>query len=74
MVRQECSIERAWRIFLGLMIFSAAAFAVLLVYSAFFAALTRQWQITLVYSVMAAGLAAATSWLCYHRNDLVGLQ
>ena len=72
-MKRECSIERAWRVFLGLMIFSAAAFAVLLIYSAFFAALTRQWQVTSVYLIMASGLAAGTSWLCYHRTELVGL-
>jgi hypothetical protein len=73
MTKHECSIERAWRIFLGLMIFSAASFAVLLIYSAFFAALTRQWQVTSVYTLMAGALAAGTTWLCYHRNELVGL-
>ena len=71
---REHSIERAWRIFLGLMIFGAAAFAVLLMYSAFFAALTRHWQVAGVQSTMAAGLGLVTAWLCYHRNDLVGLQ
>ena len=72
-MKRECSIERAWRMFLGMMIFSAAAFAVLLIYAAFFAALTRQWHVTSAYMAMAGGLAAATAWLCYNRNDLVGL-
>lgn len=72
-MKSECSIEQAWRVFLGLVIFGAAAFAVLLVYSAFFAALTRQWQVTSAYLAMAGGLAGAVTWLCYNRNDLVGL-
>jgi hypothetical protein len=72
-MRNECSIERAWRLFLGLMMFSAAAFAVLLTYSAFFAALTRQWQIAGAYVAMAAALAGGVTWLAYNRNELVSL-
>ena len=70
---RESSIERAWRVFLGAMVMSAASFAVVLVYSAFFAALTRHWQLSSAYLTMAGGLAAGVAWLCYHRHDLVGL-
>ena len=72
-MKQECSIERAWRVFLGLMIFSAAAFAILLLYAAFFAALTRQWPVASTYTTMAAALSVGVGWLCYNSRDLVSL-
>ena len=72
-MKRESSIERAWRVFLGAMVLTAASFAVVLAYSAFFAGLTRHWQLASAYMAMATGLAAGVAWLCYHRHDLVGL-
>ena len=72
-MERECVIERAWRVFLGLMIFSVAAFAILLLYSAFFAALTRQWPVASTYAAMATALSCGVGWLCYHSRDLVSL-
>ena len=73
MTKRESSIERAWRVFLGGMVLTAASFAVVLAYSAFFAALTRHWPLASAYLSMSGGLAAGVTWLCYHRHDLVGL-
>ena len=69
-MKQDLSIEFAWRAFLAVMIIAAAAMSVVLIYSAFFAALGRQWSSVSVYAAMATGLAAGTAWLCYNRNEL----
>ena len=72
-MKQDDSIEYAWRAFLAVMILAAAGMSIVLVYSAFFAALGRQWSSVSVYSAMATGLAAGTAWLCYNRNELSGI-
>lgn len=74
MTRQKhFPIESAWRFFIGMMIFAGASTCVLLIYSAFFAALAKQWPAVSAYAMMACGLTAGVTWLCYHREDLVGL-
>lgn len=72
-MKRECAIDRAWRVFLGLMIFSVASFAIMLLYSAFFALLARQWSVVSAYTAMATALSAGVAWLCYHSRDLVSL-
>ncbi len=73
MRKQDQSIEQAWSVFLGLMIFSAACVAVMLMYSAFFAALGSKWAASSTYLAMASGLATGVWWLAYHRNEITGL-
>ena len=72
-MNRESSIEQAWRVFLGGMVLTAAIFAVVLAYSAFFAGLTRHWELASAYLAMSGALSAGVAWLCYHRHDLVGL-
>ncbi|MBC7784136.1 MAG: hypothetical protein H7144_09870 [Burkholderiales bacterium] len=66
------SIEIAWRLLLSVLIFAVAACAVMLIYSAFFAAVGRNWPTASGYAVLSTALGAGVTWLCYNRNDLVG--
>ncbi len=70
---RDRTIENAWRLFLGTMIFAAASVAVMLLYSAFFEALATRWVASSVYGMMAAGLMSGVLWLCYHREELIGI-
>jgi hypothetical protein len=71
---RDRTIENAWRLFLGTVIFAAACVAVMLLYSAFFEALGQRWVASSTYCVMAAALAAGVTWLCQHREELIGIQ
>jgi len=73
MKRKHDPIESIWRFFIGMMIFAGASTCVLLIYSAFFAAMAKQWPAVSAYTAMATGLTVGVAWLCYHREDLVGL-
>ncbi|HEX8342348.1 MAG TPA: hypothetical protein VF624_15700 [Tepidisphaeraceae bacterium] len=70
---QDRTIENAWRLFLGAVIFAAACCAVMLMYTAFFEALSHHWTASSTYVVMAAGLALGVAWLCQHREELIGV-
>lgn len=65
-------IETAWRWFLSVLIFAGASVAVMLAYFAFFALLSRNWSDGSACVIAAIALGAGVTWLCYHRDDLVG--
>lgn len=71
-MKDSHSIENAWRIFLGLMIFAASVAGVVLLYSGFLALIAKQWPVAAAYLVMAAALTCGVTWLCQNRNELVG--
>jgi len=67
----SCAIENAWRIFIGLMIFAAATVGLVLVYSAFFAGINKQWPVAAAYLMMSGALIGAMFWLIHHRSELI---
>ena len=71
---RDRTIENAWRLFLGTVIFAAACAAVMLLYSAFFEALGSRWAASSTYVAMATGLALGVAWLCQHRDELIGVE
>jgi hypothetical protein len=70
---RDRTIENAWRLFLGTMIFAAASVAVMLMYSAFFEALGHRWAASSTYVAMSIALFGGVMWLCQHREELIGI-
>ena len=72
-MKRTAPIDHAWRLFLSLMIFAVACVSVMLMYSAFFAAMGKQWGAMTTSTAVSAIAALGVYWLATHRDELTGL-